>query len=139
MFGEDNVLVVSNSAGSSQDPGGIHAESVSHHLSVPVLYHRAPKPAYACITALRTYFASLPNPVKDAALVVVGDRIMTDVVMANRMHRAGMAGNGRGGPLAVWTSGVWERENMLLRWVEQCLVAGVRRWTGVQSEDWFIK
>ncbi|KAJ8453727.1 hypothetical protein ONZ51_g13437 [Trametes cubensis] len=86
-FGPDNVLIVSNTAGSHLDIGSIEAESVSHHLSAPVLRHSALKPSYACINAVRAYFASLPRPVRDDELVVVGDRLFTDVVMANRMAR----------------------------------------------------
>ncbi|KAI0077200.1 HAD-superfamily phosphatase [Panus rudis PR-1116 ss-1] len=86
-FGENNVLIVSNSAGTRLDPGGIQAESVSHYLNVPVLRHLKLKPSYACITSIRKYFSSLPEPVKDDELIVVGDRIFTDVVMANRMAR----------------------------------------------------
>ncbi|KIJ15571.1 hypothetical protein PAXINDRAFT_29563, partial [Paxillus involutus ATCC 200175] len=85
VFGESNVLIVSNSVGTKHDPGEIQAESVSHYLSVPVLRHNSPKPAYSCINAIRAYFSTLRVPIKDEELVVVGDRVFTDVVMANRM------------------------------------------------------
>ncbi|KAI6145531.1 HAD phosphatase [Pisolithus tinctorius] len=138
VFGERNVLIVSNSAGTGDDPGGIQAESVSHHLSVPVLHHGSPKPAYRCISAIRTYFSSLPNPIQDHELVVVGDRVFTDVVMANRMKRRVARATGepdkaastydrRNGPLAVWTNGVWQKESMVMRWIERCLVDVVGR------------
>ncbi|KAH9915908.1 mitochondrial PGP phosphatase-domain-containing protein [Fomitopsis serialis] len=86
-FGPQNVLIVSNSAGSHLDAGEIQAESVSHHLSAPVLRHPSFKPSYSCISSIRAYFASLPRPVRDEELIVVGDRIFTDTVMANRMAR----------------------------------------------------
>ncbi|KAI0764334.1 mitochondrial PGP phosphatase-domain-containing protein [Trametes elegans] len=99
-FGPANVLI---------------AESVSHHLSVPVLRHTSLKPSYSCIKSIRAYFASLPRPVRDEELVVVGDRLLTDIVMANRMsHRAPPSV----GPLAVWTEGLWKRENLALRALE---------------------
>ena len=60
---------------------------MSHHLSVPVLQHNSPKPAHSCISSIRAYFYSLRDPVKEDELVVIGDRIFTDVVMANRMRR----------------------------------------------------
>lgn len=41
------VLVVSNSAGSAKDRGGIGAEALSLSLNAPVLAHRQPKPACA--------------------------------------------------------------------------------------------
>ena len=33
------------------------------------------------------------------------------------------------GPLAIWTTGVWERENMFMRWMERGLVNTVERWS----------
>lgn len=43
----NRTLIVSNSAGSSKDRGGIGAESLSMQLQAPVLAHRRPKPACA--------------------------------------------------------------------------------------------
>ncbi|TFL07120.1 mitochondrial PGP phosphatase-domain-containing protein [Pterulicium gracile] len=156
-FGPGNVLIVSNSAGTHLDPGGIQAESVSYHLRVPVLTHRSLKPAYTCITSIRTYFASLASPIRDGELIVVGDRIFTDIIMANRMalksSKAPLSvaeaktttSNSRQealiptnekepdvasrGPLAIWTTGVWQKESMAMRWCEQKLVDRVRVWT----------
>lgn len=115
------------------------AESVSHHLSVPVLRHNAPKPAYSCIKSIRAYFSTLQDPIKDE-LVIVGDRIFTDVVMANRMGQYPKRGSeganvekeselDRCRPLAVWTTGVWQRESMMVRWLEGRVVDMVTRWT----------
>ncbi|EGN92760.1 hypothetical protein SERLA73DRAFT_65290 [Serpula lacrymans var. lacrymans S7.3] len=118
VFGQGNVLI---------------AESVSHHLSVPVLRHASLKPSYACISRVRGYFSSLRVPVRDEELVVVGDRIFTDVVMGNRMGRGGGGVGGaekETGPLAIWTRGVWKRESMAMRWLEKGLVDAVGRWTG---------
>jgi hypothetical protein len=33
------------------------------------------------------------------------------------------------GPLAVWTTGVWEKEAVAMRWWEKRLVDVVQRWT----------
>jgi len=33
------------------------------------------------------------------------------------------------GPLPIWTMGVWERESMIMRWLEHGLVKLVQRWT----------
>ncbi|RDB25274.1 Phosphatidylglycerophosphatase GEP4, mitochondrial [Hypsizygus marmoreus] len=159
-FGEGNVLIVSNSAGTYLDPGQIQCESVTHNIGVPVLRHKSFKPAYSCITAIRGYFSSLHFPIRDEELVIIGDRVFTDVVMANRMRQrkesqglVKMALNrgyedegGRGrekdtasggprGPLAVWTTDVWEKENMALRWCEKRLVDVVRRWTREKDEE----
>jgi len=125
------VLVVSNSAGTPQyDAGGIQAESISHYLQVPVLRHNTPKPGYSCIQGVRDYFASLPSPVKDDELVVIGDRIFTDIVMANRMK----SGDNGKGPLAIWTSGVWAKEAMGTRWIEKKLVEAVTKHTNGENQ-----
>lgn len=47
--------MVSNSAGSAKDRGGIGAEALSMSLHVPVLAHRQPKPA--CAADIIAYFA----------------------------------------------------------------------------------
>ncbi|KZT04840.1 uncharacterized protein LAESUDRAFT_813939 [Laetiporus sulphureus 93-53] len=154
-FGRDNVLIVSNSAGSRLDGGEIEAESVSYHLNAPVLRHLAYKPSYSCIAAIRAYFSSLPTPVPDEQLIVVGDRLLTDVIMANRMARqrpaqrpphaskerdtlaseqgvrqAGVSETvmQRVGPLTVWTDGVWERDSPIFRVVERRMLKAVERW-----------
>jgi phosphatidylglycerophosphatase GEP4 len=72
--------------------------------------------------------------------VVVGDRIFTDVVLANRMRKAqqlSTAADARKHPgvLAVWTTRVWEKENMLMRWTERKLMEGVQRWKGEGIQD----
>ncbi|KAG0708628.1 HAD phosphatase [Suillus ampliporus] len=137
-FGEGNILIVSNSAGTKFDAGGIQAESVSYHLSVPVLRHDTLKPGYSCIASVRAYFSSLPVPLADDELVVVGDRIFTDVIMANRMRSRSASSSFSsdaparariGGPLAILTDGVWQKESMLMRWAERRLVDAVRKWT----------
>ncbi|KAF5385841.1 hypothetical protein D9615_002321 [Tricholomella constricta] len=146
-FGEGNVLIVSNSAGTWLDPGGIQCESVTHNTGVPVLRHKSFKPAYSCITTIRGYFSSLRFPIRDDELIIVGDRIFTDVVMANRMRGSndslrspkkdggalGKVKNGTEdrprGPLAIWTTDVWEKEAMVMRWCEKKLVDVVRHWS----------
>ncbi|KAI0705316.1 mitochondrial PGP phosphatase-domain-containing protein [Cerioporus squamosus] len=147
-FGPGNVLIVSNTAGSHLDAGEIEAESVTYHLSAPVLRHPTPKPSYWCIKRIRSYFASLPRPIRDEELIIVGDRLFTDVVMANRMTRrrlppdaeknpldekrpesdSGLARPDRVGPLAVLTEGLWKREALALRALEKGMLKGVERW-----------
>jgi phosphatidylglycerophosphatase GEP4 len=81
-------------------------------------------------------------------LIVVGDRVFTDVVMANRMrggvgfnnmsrnftHRKTKPGQGSepyqpNGPLAIWTTDVWKKEATGMRWLERKLVEVAQRWT----------
>ena len=81
----------------------------------------------------------------------MGDRIFTDVVLANRMRSQAMrrlakdkmvekTGAGKGecmippGPLAIWTTGVWKRESMLMRYMEHGLVKAVRKSISAPSE-----
>lgn len=130
------------------------------HLSAPVLRHKVFKPSYSCISAIRGYFASLPKPIKDHELIVVGDRIFTDVVLANRMSRRQASssssqsaekeeksdessssssslledGNSpkwhatRTGPLSVWTTGVWRKESMTMRFLEKSFMQGIQHY-----------
>ena len=138
----------------------LQSESVAYHLRAPVLFHESFKPAYSCITAIRSYFSSLPSPIRDRELIIVGDRIFTDVVLANRIRlqnrpQKGLLGtalprdsekdgsltgenesfgNATGaphpfGPLSIWTTGVWERESMIMRWFEHGLVKLVQRFS----------
>lgn len=109
---------------------------MSYHLSVPVLRHDTLKPGYSCITSIRAYFSSLRVPVSDDELIVVGDRIFTDVILANRMRSRSALSfpsdvptrSSIGGPLAIWTSGVWQKESMVMRWLEKRLVEAVQKW-----------
>lgn len=81
VFGPSRILVVSNSAGTRDDAAQLQAESVSYHLRVPVLLHAALKPSYACTAAS---LSALPG-LAPHELIVVGDRIFTDVVLAHRL------------------------------------------------------
>ncbi|KAI0292768.1 mitochondrial PGP phosphatase-domain-containing protein, partial [Russula brevipes] len=144
-FGPSRVLVVSNSAGTRDDAAQLQAESVAHHLRAPVLLHAALKPSYACAAAA---LEALPG-IAPHELVVVGDRVFTDVVLAHRLAhprtpvariaaRLGLRASPvqmqaprrerTRTPLAVWTTGVWTRENMLMRCAEAWLVRLVERW-----------
>ena len=121
---------------------------MSHHLQVPVLQHASLKPSYACIKGIRAYFASLPgikhfssNDSKESSrrpmsseLIVVGDRVFTDVVLANRMRSSSSsshppAADTGPGTLAIWTTGVWKKESMLMRCCEKQLVEAVQKWS----------
>ncbi|KAK0212444.1 mitochondrial PGP phosphatase-domain-containing protein [Desarmillaria ectypa] len=145
-FGEGNVIVVSNSAGTHLDAGGIQAESVSYHLNVPVLIHTTMKPSYSCIAAIRKYYSSLPSPVEDKELIIVGDRLFTDVVLANRIRSwkgwRSFLGldreppSAKDGPFSVWTTGVWQKEATVLRWSEKQMLALVQRWShpGIETQ-----
>jgi len=77
---------VSNSAGTRHDPAGLAAESVSRNLGVPVLQRASMKPSYHTVTAVRRHFVSqLPPLIGSDRLIVIGDRIFTDIVLAKRL------------------------------------------------------
>ncbi|KAJ2356913.1 hypothetical protein IWW50_001646 [Coemansia erecta] len=72
----DRVLVVSNSAGTHDDPGFRAAHEVEAALGVPVLRHREKKPRCG-----QEILRKLGARAEEVA--VVGDRLATDVAMAN--------------------------------------------------------
>lgn len=50
--------------------------------------------------------------------------------MANRMK----SGDNGKGPLAIWTSGVWTKEAMGMRWIEKKLVEAVTKHTNGENQ-----
>ncbi|KAN0063084.1 hypothetical protein ACQY0O_004247 [Thecaphora frezii] len=131
VFGRENILIVSNSSGSTDDPSGLGAESLSRALGVPVLCHSQKKPGPTCVNEALEYFVRLsfdpegtvregqrmpPGLLSSVAageqstwierrkmrkmlrdgvpqdaegrgsILLVGDRTMTDVVLAHRMN-----------------------------------------------------
>ncbi|KAB5588712.1 hypothetical protein CTheo_7847 [Ceratobasidium theobromae] len=165
-FGRDNVLVVSNSAGASDDPLGIQqAESLTYNLGAPVLRHSLKKPV--CSEEILRYFRDKrldeiapiskprpaarianPNPpslndpldlVPEATsvppsqptlpqdspkplqrppsppprLVVIGDRLLTDVLLSNTLPSPPTH-------LAIWTTRLWKTPDLgFLRYLER--------------------
>jgi predicted HAD superfamily phosphohydrolase YqeG len=100
-------------------------------LGVPVLIHSTKKPSASCIKEIYAYFdslnaaklepsSSLRNTNTEGStpgrrrLVVCGDRLLTDVLLANQM-----------GPetLAVWTQRLWKRRDVtVLRTLEKLVL-----------------
>lgn len=91
VFGDDNILIVSNSAGSSKDPDALAAENVSSNLGVPVLCHPVKKPGKACAKQVVDYIATLAlhsaDPTLPPHILVIGDRITTDMAFADQIQR----------------------------------------------------
>ncbi|KAJ2794018.1 hypothetical protein H4R20_006362 [Coemansia guatemalensis] len=86
IFPRRNILIVSNSAGTRDDPGGQGAERVEQGLGVPVLRHIEKKPR--CGAEILAAFGTN----RPADIAVVGDRLFTDVALANL-----------NGMVAIWT------------------------------------
>ncbi|KAL8710065.1 MAG: hypothetical protein Q9220_005336 [cf. Caloplaca sp. 1 TL-2023] len=96
-----HLLIVSNSAGTSSDPLFSEASLLSSTTSVPVLRHSKKKPG--CGSQILEYFRNAPGSRVTSAdqIAVVGDRLLTDVMLANLM-----------GSWAVWVrDGVVENRN----------------------------
>jgi len=131
IFGSERLLIVSNSAGTPLDAGYLAAEALERNLRIPVLRHTAMKPSTKCIRSIRDYFdapASAAPPSNDSVekldshthddprqphasaprLVVIGDRILTDVIMGN--HKELGTEN-----MTVLTQTVWAPENLGIR------------------------
>ncbi|KWU42923.1 hypothetical protein RHOSPDRAFT_12283, partial [Rhodotorula sp. JG-1b] len=149
-FGPDRVLVVSNSAGDlRKDPLRIQAETVSRNLGVPVLVHSNPKPAYACAKQIAAHFLLAPNSTdrsvaddvsgSDGALsstppppppssvfrvLVIGDRLTTDMILARRLSSLSLPFSTRRS-VGILTTRLWGREGAgttLMRTVEKMAV-----------------
>lgn len=106
-----------------------------------MLRHQTQKPGYSCIQDIRRYFASLKKPIADKELVIIGDRVFTDIVLANRMRvvRDGTPHKAidetveidvakRDAPLAVLTDKVWKKESMFMRFLEKKMASFMTRW-----------
>jgi phosphatidylglycerophosphatase GEP4 len=86
------LLIVSNTAGASSiDPRGKIAAEVEKSTGVPVLPHSTKKPG--CGPEIMEYFRKHPETgvTRPDQIAVVGDRLTTDVMLANLM-----------GSYAVW-------------------------------------
>ena len=76
VFG-DNIIIMSNSAGTKDDKNYENAELLGRDLGITVLLHNQKKPSG--INAALDYFSCNPRE-----LVMFGDRIFTDIVFGNR-------------------------------------------------------
>ncbi len=70
------VAVLSNSAGSSDDPQFKEAASAESGLGLPILHHRRKKPA--CINDIKRFARCRTDEI-----ALIGDRIITDIAFGN--------------------------------------------------------
>ena len=85
------LLIVSNTAGAlSRDPHGKLAEEVEKTTGVNVLPHRTKKPG--CGPEIMEYFQKYPETgvTRPDQIAVVGDRLTTDIMLANLMGSYGV-------------------------------------------------
>ncbi|KAI9342807.1 mitochondrial PGP phosphatase-domain-containing protein [Obelidium mucronatum] len=78
-FGHNQVVIVSNSAGSNNDVDFREATEIEKSLKVKVLRHEEKKPGGT--QDLLNHFPSL-HP---SQIAVIGDRLLTDIVYGNKM------------------------------------------------------
>lgn len=83
-------MIVSNSAGTADDPDGKEASLLETATGVKVLMHSTKKPG--CGAQVLDYFQNAPNVnvTSPSQIAIVGDRLFTDVMMANMMGSWGM-------------------------------------------------
>ena len=77
VFGIANVAIMSNSAGTLDDPNYEDAKQIEEALGIPVIRHNEKKPGG--LTEVLEHF-KLEDP---AQLCMVGDRLLTDIVFGN--------------------------------------------------------
>ncbi|KAH3671458.1 hypothetical protein WICMUC_004590 [Wickerhamomyces mucosus] len=83
QYPDASLLIVSNSAGTNDDKNHEQAKALEERTGVKVLRHTTKKPG--CHTEIMQYFLE-NNITKNAEeVVIVGDRLFTDVLMANMM------------------------------------------------------
>ncbi|KAF2490122.1 HAD-superfamily phosphatase [Lophium mytilinum] len=106
------LLIVSNTAGTGSDLGYAQADILERNTGVKVLRHNTKKPG--CRQEVLNYFRNAPDSgvTSVSQIAVVGDRLFTDVMMANLMGGHGF-----------WVKdGVVEDKNLFAR-VEHKLAA----------------
>ncbi|KAK6438666.1 hypothetical protein LTR95_005126 [Oleoguttula sp. CCFEE 5521] len=84
-FPGSQLLIVSNTAGTGADPGFKQADLLERNTGVKVLRHATKKPG--CHGEIMDYFRGLPDTkvTRPEQVAIVGDRLFTDVMMANMM------------------------------------------------------
>ncbi|KAI0852286.1 HAD-superfamily phosphatase [Daldinia vernicosa] len=85
------LLIVSNTAGASTyDPDGRLAKEVEATTGIPVLSHSVKKPG--CGADILAHFKAHPEVgvTHPSQIAIVGDRLMTDIMLANKMGSWGL-------------------------------------------------
>lgn len=83
------LLIVSNSAGTNDDKDNYQqARILEERTSVPVLRHSTKKPG--CVKDIMEYFKKHNVCENPSEVAIVGDRLFTDIIMANIMGAKGV-------------------------------------------------
>lgn len=86
-YPKEHLLIVSNSAGTNDDIDYQQALKLENDTGVTVLRHPTKKPG--CHEEIMAYFAK-QGITKPSEIAVVGDRLFTDMLMANMMGAWGV-------------------------------------------------
>lgn len=86
----NKTLIVSNSSGTNSDKDHTEADLLERNTGVKVLRHTTKKPG--CHSEIMEYFRSRPETgvTSESQVAIVGDRLFTDVMMANVMGSYGI-------------------------------------------------
>lgn len=87
-YPDKRLLIVSNTAGSSDDPDFIEAKLLEEKTGVAVLRHSVKKPG--CLDEILNHFYKHKIIEHPSQVAVVGDRLFTDILMANSMGSYGI-------------------------------------------------
>lgn len=84
------LLIVSNSSGTNSDKNHVEADLLERNTGLQVLRHATKKPG--CHAEIMEYFRSRPETgvTSESQVAIVGDRLFTDVMMANMMGSYGV-------------------------------------------------
>jgi phosphatidylglycerophosphatase GEP4 len=84
------LLIVSNSSGTGSDKNHVEADLLERNTGVKVLRHSTKKPG--CHAEIMEYFRKAPDTdvTHESQVAIVGDRLFTDVLMANMMGSYGV-------------------------------------------------
>ncbi|ODV81841.1 HAD-superfamily phosphatase [Suhomyces tanzawaensis NRRL Y-17324] len=85
-FPKEHLLIVSNSAGTNDDKDYQQAQKLERDTGVTVLRHPTKKPG--CFQEIQDYFAN--HGIASNEIIVIGDRLFTDMLMANMMGSWGL-------------------------------------------------
>ena len=107
-----HLLIVSNSAGTGRDSNGLEADTVERNTGVKVFRHSTRKPG--CGISVLDYFRAIPETgvTKASNIAVVGDRLFTDVMMANSV-----------GARSIWVKNGVVTQNSLVSNIQGAIAA----------------
>ncbi|CCH41267.1 hypothetical protein BN7_804 [Wickerhamomyces ciferrii] len=103
QYPDASLLIVSNSAGTNDDKHHEQAKILEERTGVSVLRHTTKKPG--CHTEIMDYFIQNKIVSDPEEVAVIGDRLFTDILMANMM-----------GSWGIWISeGVIRSESLICK------------------------